>query len=130
MYNMATKELGTLAYRKYDIEVWMPGRKELREIPTPPSAEVYQSPVAPPTLVASVSNYTDFQSRHLRITHLDHGKHWKYQLSRRFVHTVRTALVAFVLHSFAGERYHLCHPMKLAHQTLTPISPSSCKPGL
>ena len=31
---MATQELGIPAYRKYDVEVWMPGRNEYGEVHT------------------------------------------------------------------------------------------------
>ncbi len=33
LLDMPTQELGTPAYRKYDIEVWMPGRNEFGEVP-------------------------------------------------------------------------------------------------
>lgn len=29
---MPTEELGTPAYHKYDLEAWMPGRKEFGEV--------------------------------------------------------------------------------------------------
>ncbi|KAH8922345.1 seryl-tRNA synthetase [Atractiella rhizophila] len=46
--NMASAELGNSAYKKYDVEVWMPGRGSWGE-------------------VCSASNCTDFQSRRLSI---------------------------------------------------------------
>ncbi|KAF8633002.1 hypothetical protein AX15_001599 [Amanita polypyramis BW_CC] len=46
--DMPTEELGASAYRKYDIEVWMPGRGSWGE-------------------VTSLSNCTDFQARRLHI---------------------------------------------------------------
>mmetsp|Transcript_9772 Transcript_9772/g.11132 ORF Transcript_9772/g.11132 Transcript_9772/m.11132 type:complete len:147 (+) Transcript_9772:3-443(+) len=46
--NMAAEELGSSAFKKYDVEVWMPGREEFGE-------------------VASISNCTDYQSRRLNI---------------------------------------------------------------
>ncbi|KAG0739657.1 hypothetical protein G6F57_005386 [Rhizopus arrhizus] len=46
--DMPTEELGASAYRKYDIEAWMPGRKNWGEI-------------------SSTSNCTDYQSRRLGI---------------------------------------------------------------
>ncbi|KAJ7070823.1 hypothetical protein C8F01DRAFT_975281, partial [Mycena amicta] len=46
--DMPTEELGASAYRKYDMEVWMPGRGSWGE-------------------VSSLSNCTDFQSRRLHI---------------------------------------------------------------
>jgi seryl-tRNA synthetase len=45
---MPTEELGASAYRKYDIEVWMPGRGGWGEI-------------------SSLSNCTDYQARRLHI---------------------------------------------------------------
>ncbi|PWN50957.1 seryl-tRNA synthetase [Violaceomyces palustris] len=48
--NMPSEELGASAYRKYDIEVWMPGRGSWGE-------------------VSSASNCTDYQSRRLNIKH-------------------------------------------------------------
>lgn len=46
--DMPTEELGASAYRKYDIEAWMPGRGSWGEI-------------------SSTSNCTDYQSRRLHI---------------------------------------------------------------
>ena len=45
---MPTEELGASAYRKYDMEAWMPGRGSWGE-------------------VSSLSNCTDFQSRRLHV---------------------------------------------------------------
>ena len=46
--NMPVEELGAAAYRKFDVEVYMPGREEYGE-------------------VCSASNCTDYQSRRLGI---------------------------------------------------------------
>lgn len=46
--DMPTEELGASAYRKYDMEAWMPGRGSWGEI-------------------SSLSNCTDYQSRRLHI---------------------------------------------------------------
>ena len=48
MLDMPTEELGSSAYRKIDIEAWMPGRGSWGE-------------------VSSTSNCTDYQSRRLHI---------------------------------------------------------------
>jgi len=48
--DMPTEELGASAYRKYDIEAWMPGRGSWGEI-------------------SSLSNCTDYQARRLHIRH-------------------------------------------------------------
>ncbi|XP_068633273.1 serine--tRNA ligase, mitochondrial [Battus philenor] len=50
--DMPPHELGAPAYRKYDIEAWMPGRKSFGEI-------------------SSCSNCTDYQSRRLHIKYKD-----------------------------------------------------------
>jgi seryl-tRNA synthetase len=51
--DMPTEELGASAYRKYDVEAWMPGRGGWGEI-------------------SSLSNCTDYQSRRLHIRHRNH----------------------------------------------------------
>lgn len=51
---MPTEELGASAYRKYDIEAWMPGRGTWGE-------------------VSSLSNCTDYQSRRLHIRYRPQG---------------------------------------------------------
>ncbi|PCH34014.1 seryl-tRNA synthetase, partial [Wolfiporia cocos MD-104 SS10] len=48
--DMPTEELGASAYRKYDVEAWMPGRGSWGEI-------------------SSTSNCTDYQARRLHIRH-------------------------------------------------------------
>jgi seryl-tRNA synthetase len=62
--DMATHDLGAPAYRKFDVEAWMPGRKSYGEI-------------------SSTSNCTDFQSRRLNIKYRD-----KLTSQNQFVHTV------------------------------------------
>ena len=52
--NMATEELGAAAYRKFDIETWLPSRKDYGE-------------------VSSASNCTNYQSRRLNTFYLDKG---------------------------------------------------------
>ncbi|XP_034294039.1 serine--tRNA ligase, mitochondrial [Pantherophis guttatus] len=61
--DMPPHELGLSAFRKFDIEAWMPGRNQYGEI-------------------SSVSNCTDYQTRRLNIMYYDE----KEQLS--FAHTV------------------------------------------
>ncbi|KAJ1905602.1 Serine--tRNA ligase, mitochondrial [Tieghemiomyces parasiticus] len=53
--DMPTHELGASAYKKYDIEAWMPGRKSWGE-------------------VSSASNCTDYQARRLNIRYTTKGK--------------------------------------------------------
>lgn len=50
--NIASGDLGAQAYKKYDLEAWMPGRQEFGEI-------------------TSTSNCTDYQSRRLNIRYKD-----------------------------------------------------------
>ena len=61
---MPPYELGLSAYRKFDIEAWMPGKKMYGEI-------------------SSCSNCTDFQSRRLNVRYITSDKG-----SEKFVHTV------------------------------------------
>lgn len=64
LLDMPLHELGAPAYRKFDIEAWMPGRKMYGEI-------------------SSASNCTDYQSRRLNIQSIDSPGE-----TGRFVHTV------------------------------------------
>uniref|UniRef100_A0A3B1IK31 serine--tRNA ligase n=1 Tax=Astyanax mexicanus TaxID=7994 RepID=A0A3B1IK31_ASTMX len=67
--DMPTEELGPPAYRKYDIEAWMPGRSSFGEI-------------------SSASNCTDFQSRRLNILYEGNDGSLKY------AHTVNATACA------------------------------------
>ncbi|KAM3965258.1 seryl-tRNA synthetase, mitochondrial [Aphomia sociella] len=60
--DMPPHELGAPAYRKYDIEAWMPGRNSYGEI-------------------SSCSNCTDYQSRRLHIKYTDNNM-------KNYVHTL------------------------------------------
>lgn len=66
--NMATEELGAAAYRKYDIEAWMPGRQIWGE-------------------VSSASNCTSYQARRLNINYFDKNE-------RILAHTVNGTALA------------------------------------
>jgi seryl-tRNA synthetase len=68
--DMPTRELGNPAYRKFDIEAWMPGRNAFGEI-------------------SSASNCTDYQARRLNIR-------YREQVSEklRFVHTLNATACA------------------------------------
>lgn len=68
-----TGELGGPAYRKFDLEAWMPGRGEHGEY-----AEV-----------TSTSNCTDYQARRLNIRYRPSG-----QKGTRFVHTLNGTAIA------------------------------------
>jgi seryl-tRNA synthetase len=65
-----TGDLGTPAYRKFDIEAWMPGRGE---------GEWGE--------VTSTSNCTDYQSRRLGVRYKDEGK-------TRYVHMLNGTAIA------------------------------------
>ncbi|KAM9800909.1 serine--tRNA ligase, mitochondrial [Neosynchiropus ocellatus] len=67
--DMPTQELGLPAYRKYDIEAWMPGRNSYGEI-------------------SSGSNCTDYQSRRLNILYE------REDGSMQFAHTVNATACA------------------------------------
>lgn len=71
---MPTQELGLPAYRKFDIEAWMPGRGRFGEVSLAVGGQegwAYPPTDEPLTLscpqVTSASNCTDFQSRRLHI---------------------------------------------------------------
>lgn len=68
LLDMASIELGASAYRKYDVEVWMPMRKEWGE-------------------VASISDCTDYQARRLNIKYKD-------AKGSSFIHTVNGTALA------------------------------------
>jgi seryl-tRNA synthetase len=68
-----TGDLGGPAYRKYDLEAWMPGRGEKGEYGE----------------VTSTSNCTDFQARRLEIKYKTPG-----QKGTRFVHTLNGTAIA------------------------------------
>ena len=66
----ATGDLGGPAYRKFDLEAWMPGRGEFGEI-------------------TSTSNCTDYQSRRLNIRYRIKG-----EKGTHFVHTLNGTAIA------------------------------------
>ncbi|KAI8139616.1 hypothetical protein BJV82DRAFT_490153, partial [Fennellomyces sp. T-0311] len=70
--DMPTEELGASAYRKYDIEAWMPGRKTWGEI-------------------SSTSNCTDYQARRLSIRYRPTYHAGKNTL---FCHTINGTAIA------------------------------------
>ncbi|MGA0295492.1 MAG: aminoacyl--tRNA ligase-related protein, partial [bacterium] len=68
--DICTGDLGSPAYRKYDLEAWMPGRGKWGEI-------------------TSTSNCTDYQSRRLNIRFKD-----KQTGNNRFVHMLNGTAIA------------------------------------
>ncbi|CAA7265955.1 unnamed protein product [Cyclocybe aegerita] len=74
--DMPSEELGASAYRKYDIEAWMPGRGSWGE-------------------VTSLSNCTDYQSRRLHIRYRPQGSASDSAPARLpFAHTLNGTAVA------------------------------------
>ena len=71
--DICSGDLGGPAYRKFDIEAWMPGRGEAGEYGE----------------VTSTSDCTDYQSRRLNIRYKPSG-----QKGTRFVHTLNGTAVA------------------------------------
>ena len=71
--DIVSSDLGGPAYRKFDLEAWMPGRGEAGEYGE----------------VTSTSNCTDYQSRRLNIRYKPSG-----QKGTRFVHTLNGTAVA------------------------------------
>ncbi len=78
-----TGDLGGPAYRKYDLEAWMPGRGEVKG--GKPSGEYGE--------VTSTSNCTDFQARRLNVRSKTPG-----QKGTRVVHTLNGTAVAVTRH--------------------------------
>jgi len=66
--NICTGDIGTVAAKKYDIEVWMPVQREYRE-------------------VVSCSNCTDYQARRLNIK-------YRTKEGNKFVHTLNSTCIA------------------------------------
>jgi seryl-tRNA synthetase len=79
LLDIASGDLGGPAYRKYDIEAWMPGRGEYGE-------------------VTSTSNCTDYQARRLRIRYRTEGGSTdgkkKSKGKNRFVHMLNGTAIA------------------------------------
>lgn len=76
-----TGDLGGPAYRKYDLEAWMPCRGEVDKATGRPMGEYGE--------VTSTSNCTDFQARRLGIRYRPAG-----QKGTRFTHTLNGTAVA------------------------------------
>jgi seryl-tRNA synthetase len=66
---MATEELGAAAYRKFDIEAWIPSKGDYGEI-------------------SSASNCTSYQSRRLNIQYMDKGN------EKKLAHTINGTALA------------------------------------
>jgi seryl-tRNA synthetase len=67
--NICTGEIGTVAAKKYDLEAWLPGQENFREM-------------------VSCSNVTDYQARRLNIRYREHAG-----AETRLVHTLNSTAV-------------------------------------
>ncbi|AYE36113.1 serine--tRNA ligase [Borrelia turcica IST7] len=98
--NVCTFDLGAPAYKKYDIEAWMPGRGERGEYGE----------------VTSTSNCTDYQSRRLKIRYKEEGHN-------KFVHMVNgtaiasTRAIIAILENFQDEKGGVRIPKNLVKYT-------------
>eukprot|EP00871_Galdieria_phlegrea_P002536 jgi/Galph1/3283/GphlegSOOS_G1993.1 len=101
--DMPSEDLGNPAYRKYDIEAWMPGRMQYGEI-------------------SSASNCTDYQARRLNIRYRD------LKGNIRHVHTLNATACAIpriilaILENFQQTDGHIAipEPLRKKWNTLTP----------
>ncbi|WP_445435863.1 serine--tRNA ligase [Candidatus Borreliella tachyglossi] len=107
--NVCSFDLGAPAYRKYDIEAWMPGRGDKGEYGE----------------VTSTSNCTDYQSRRLKIRYKEDGQ-------SKFAHMVNgtaiasTRAIIAILENFQDEQGGVCIPKNLVKYTgFGYISPKS-----
>lgn len=97
--NIATGDLGNPAYKKYDLEAWMPGRGGYGEI-------------------TSTSNCTDFQSRRLNIRFKD-----KQNKERKIAHMLNGTVIAVprviisILENFQNEDGSVTIPQPLIQYT-------------
>ncbi|AHH08187.1 serine--tRNA ligase [Borrelia anserina] len=98
--NICSFDLGAPAYKKYDIEAWMPGRGDKGEYGE----------------VTSTSNCTDYQSRRLKIRYKDDGQ-------SKFVHMINgtaiasTRTIIAILENFQDERGGVRIPKNLVKYT-------------
>ncbi|UPA11914.1 serine--tRNA ligase [Borrelia venezuelensis] len=98
--NVCSFDLGAPAYKKYDIEAWMPGRGDKGEYGE----------------VTSTSNCTDYQSRRLKIRYKDDGQ-------SKFVHMINgtalasTRTIIAILENFQDARGGIRIPKNLVKYT-------------
>jgi seryl-tRNA synthetase len=76
--DIASADLGAPAYRKFDLEAWMPGRGEAGEWGE----------------ITSTSNCTDFQARRLKIRFRREGPDGKAQKKNELVHTLNGTAIS------------------------------------
>lgn len=96
--NIATGDLGNPAYKKYDLEAWMPGRGSYGEI-------------------TSTSNCTDFQSRRLNIKYKDkEGKRTIAHMLNGTVVAVPRVIIS-ILENFQNEDGSVTIPKVLVPYT-------------
>ncbi|MDR0644387.1 MAG: serine--tRNA ligase [Treponema sp.] len=84
-----TGDLGAPAYRKWDLEAWMPGRTGYEGSPSGNGAERHSpKPIGSWGEVTSTSNCTDYQARRLNVRFKDEGG------KNRFVHMLNGTAIA------------------------------------
>jgi len=76
--DIASADLGAPAYRKFDLEAWMPGRGEAGEWGE----------------ITSTSNCTDYQARRLKIRFRREGPDGKPQKRNELVHTLNGTAIS------------------------------------
>ncbi|RUP46862.1 seryl-tRNA synthetase [Jimgerdemannia flammicorona] len=107
--DMPTQELGASAYRKYDMEAWMPGRNGWGEVsqsqvislfafhavPFPPASTIANTQILSTTQISSTSNCTDYQSRRLSIRYRPTSSSGAKQgPALEYVHTLNGTAIA------------------------------------
>lgn len=105
---MPTQELGAPAYRKYDIEAWMPGRGsygEVSEVCEPPlwhMSSIRFLILCLNIQISSASNCTDYQSRRLNILYetsdgrLKYAHTVSYIRSRTFITQLQSMVITYL----------------------------------
>ncbi len=82
--DVASGDMGAQAYKKYDLEAWMPGRQEFGEI-------------------TSTSNCTDYQSRRLNIRYKDKSGENKYAFMLNGTAIAVPRVLIAILENFQNE---------------------------
>ncbi|AJA90056.1 seryl-tRNA synthetase [Borreliella chilensis] len=99
--NVCSFDLGSPAYKKYDIEAWMPGRDEKGSYGE----------------VTSTSNCTDYQSRRLKIRYKDQGGQNKFAHMVNGTAIATTRVIISILENFQDEKGGVRIPKSLVKYT-------------
>ena len=124
---MPTEELGASAYRKYDIEVWMPSRDDYGEVSILLNLKISQYIDSLPPKVSSASNCTDYQSRRLNMRYqVEKGdNHYTHTLNGTALATPR--IILSIIENFQQKDGSVAlpevlHPYMHGHTHLLPKS--------